>query len=433
MRRATPLRFIDIEILSWIDHTGFVVGWHGAHKKRSWYILMDDQEKKIKDLEESLARELDQQVNLSAPTDSRIQGAVELNPTLNPKADTKDEKKQAEQPEPGVEAAAVPTYEPVPKQRPPEELPEDAKAKAGPQEIAEVSLEELDKILSQEMPELEGELKALREVGEDPDVKNADLSAFDVDEHSVDVTPEVGDAPPRKLALKELIKRKLNNGFNWTMDFLYRLPINLYKYIVKFFREDLKNFIIGSIYKLDHVLTKAVEWFKELPWIQKLAAISITLISATLVALLFGKIPALQVVRVEIHEGFAHGADEELKFNADAQFVPLSEEGQYPEHVVLLQRVVVNIKPSESSGPNPMVGVRFYFELSTREGAVEVKDREKEMRDLSQRVLETFTYDQIISAHGKQLLKEVLRREISAVLNNGVVKTIFIDDILIKP
>lgn len=391
------------------------------------------QQDKIKELEESLARELDQQVNLSVPTDSRIQGTVELNPTLNLSKEEPKEKQAAEQPMPDVAAAPVPTYEPTAKSRPPEEAPVGhVETKVAPQEEAgEVSLEDLDKILSQEMPDLEHELKALREAGEDPAVKSADLSGFDVDEN---VEPSPPDTEPeKKLSFKELITAKIKRAFNWMMEALYQLPIKGYKYSVKFIKEDAKNILAALFYKLNNGYSRARGWYRDQSIWQKLALLALAVIPAVIIATLLGKIPGIQLGKIEIHEGFAIGADEEYKYETHNPFVPLSEEGQYPEHVVLITRVVVNVKPSESSGPNPMVAVRLYYELSTREGAVELKDREKEVRDLTQRVLETFDYDQIVSIEGKTTFKEALRREVSSILNNGVVKSIFIDDILIKP
>jgi flagellar basal body-associated protein FliL len=136
----------------------------------------------------------------------------------------------------------------------------------------------------------------------------------------------------------------------------------------------------------------------------------------------------------KLHPGFAQANyDEKFDYDVHKEFVPLSEEGEYPQFVFLLDKVIVNIQPSESSSSNPMVAMRLYFESNSRQGAIEIKDREKEVRDTTQRVLETYAYDRIITARGKIEFKEQLRREITSIMNTGIIKNIYIDDILIKP
>lgn len=373
--------------------------------------MAEEQDKKIKDLEASLARELDQQVNLSAPTDPRIGGVVDLNPTLNLNPKTS-----------GLKQEPVSTPEVA--------IPDVASVQnTAKSEDGEVSLDDLDALLKQEMPELEKELNTLREAGKDLEGKDVNIGAFDVSE---DVEVVAADELPKKISIFSRVRGEIKRRISNTYDFLYHLPFKTYKYTIHFAKNDGKRVLSALIERIKRRIGIWVAFIKDLNLKQRLIVLSLLLLIGAIAFLVFSQIVIKLPMGDPYLESFAEHVQSE-KFDVEKKFVPLSEEGQYPEYVVLLDKVVVNIKPSQSSSSNPMVAMRLYFEVTSREAAVEMKDREKEMRDLAQRVLEGFTYDQIISAYGKKAFKEDLRKEMSSILNNGLVKNVFIDDILLKP
>jgi flagellar basal body-associated protein FliL len=106
---------------------------------------------------------------------------------------------------------------------------------------------------------------------------------------------------------------------------------------------------------------------------------------------------------------------------------------RHPEHVVLLERLVVNVKPSENSGPNPMGFFEFYIEGSSEEAAIEINDRKAEVKDTMQRTIEGITYDDLVTPAGKNKLKLVLRKNINTVLTTGRVRKLFFKSVVIKP
>lgn len=103
------------------------------------------------------------------------------------------------------------------------------------------------------------------------------------------------------------------------------------------------------------------------------------------------------------------------------------------QNMVILPKMVVNLKRSAGSGPNPMGAFDFYVEGTASEVVVEVKDREAEVRDLFQRSIEEMNFDQVATAEGKQLLTEKLRKEVNKILTKGKVRRVFLKTALIKP
>jgi flagellar basal body-associated protein FliL len=95
--------------------------------------------------------------------------------------------------------------------------------------------------------------------------------------------------------------------------------------------------------------------------------------------------------------------------------------------------MVVNIQPSESSGPNPMAAYEFSLEGNSTEVLIEIKDREVELRDLMYRTIEDFTFEQADSPEGKELLTEKLRKEVNMVLTQGKIRKVWIKTAIVKP
>lgn len=129
----------------------------------------------------------------------------------------------------------------------------------------------------------------------------------------------------------------------------------------------------------------------------------------------------------------AVGADASWSYDADEPMEAFYSPLRFPEHVVVLDKVVVNIKPSENSGPLPMGAFEFYFEADSRDAAVELSDRKGEVLDAVQRTIQNVTYDEIVSQVGKQKLKLVIRKNVNTVLTKGRVRKVFYKAIVVKP
>ena len=102
-------------------------------------------------------------------------------------------------------------------------------------------------------------------------------------------------------------------------------------------------------------------------------------------------------------------------------------------NLLLIQKLVVNIKPSPNSGKNPMLACELFLDSISPDVIIEVKDRETFFRDLIQRTTEEFDYDTLSSVEGKKQYLKVLMKEINKQLTTGELRNIRIKTIVIKP
>lgn len=195
------------------------------------------------------------------------------------------------------------------------------------------------------------------------------------------------------------------------------------------------SYLLESIKTLGSASAKGLKQFRYLPLKKKL--------SLSLVALLgvgtsyyiyraarYGWLNAEPPLFVKTLEEWSV---EKKSYDADHDMESFYESSRVAQNLFSLKRIVVNIRRSENSGPNPMAAFEFYLEGSSTEAVVEVKDRESELRDRIQRSIEEMSYDQLASTDGKQLLIEKLRRELNKLLTSGQIRRVLFKSIVVKP
>jgi len=133
-------------------------------------------------------------------------------------------------------------------------------------------------------------------------------------------------------------------------------------------------------------------------------------------------IPSLERVASEVYE-----------YNPATEVEPFYDNLRAPTNILLIPKVVVNLKKSSLSGANPMGAFEFYIEGMSPEAVIEIKDREVEIRDRIQRGLEEITFDQADSPEGKKYLVEKIKKEVNLLLTTGKIKRIWIKTVLLKP
>lgn len=126
-------------------------------------------------------------------------------------------------------------------------------------------------------------------------------------------------------------------------------------------------------------------------------------------------------------------ASEVFQYDPATESEPFYENLRAPSNIILIPKMVVNLRRSASSGENPMGAFEFFIEGEIPEVVVEIKDREVEIRDLMERVLESFTFDQVDSAEGKEFVTERLKKEIDLLLTTGQIKGIWFKTVIVKP
>ena len=129
---------------------------------------------------------------------------------------------------------------------------------------------------------------------------------------------------------------------------------------------------------------------------------------------------------------FAEVADAKFVYEENEPMENFTDPLYHPEHVVLLDKVTVNLKRL-TPDTTPMGLFEFYIELSTHEGAVEIKSREVEARDLISRTLEQMSYEELVTPEGKNKLKVILRKNLNELLTEGRVRRVFFKTVVVKP
>ena len=100
--------------------------------------------------------------------------------------------------------------------------------------------------------------------------------------------------------------------------------------------------------------------------------------------------------------------------------------------VVLLKRMVANLMATQSS-PRPMIATEIFLEGVSQEVLLKAKEREAEILDRIQRVMEGFTFEKLDTTSGKQLLLERIREESNQVLGERSIRRARYKTLVIKP
>lgn len=301
--------------------------------------------------------------------------------------------------------------------------------------------EELDRIIGEEDPEF---LKTVGEIGQDNNLSLSQIVISDEDQ----ALNEEKDAWAKSRGLGRIVYRVFPLAPHLSLRF------KKWKYLLFVFlraeKVRIKNFLYflatdgkeKALKKLKSAGTSAAEGassvaysFKKLNWKLKIFALGLVLMAAG---------TGFFIHRAVTH-GFFHGHDElfmpsleriasEVQiYDPKKDVEPFYGNLRATSNILMMPKMVVNLRKSVQSGPNPMGAFEFYIEGMAPEVTVEVKDREVEIRDLMQRVIEEFTFDQVDSMDGKKLLLEKLKKEINAVLTTGKLKKVSFKTVIIKP
>lgn len=132
---------------------------------------------------------------------------------------------------------------------------------------------------------------------------------------------------------------------------------------------------------------------------------------------------------------FAELADGTFTYDQNGAFEDFNDPLLHPEFVVLIERVVVNLArtPEASDNSNPMAAFELYLQTDSQESAIEIKDRNVEVRDAIARSVERVTYPELADEDGKTKLKLLIRKELNEKLTRGKVRRVFFKTIVLNP
>lgn len=286
-------------------------------------------------------------------------------------------------------------------------MTEDNKPNPAPLSVAvdeeEIKDSDIDQALAEEDPTF---IQSLGEIGKDQSL-----------------TETQGDTIVEQESAAERIKFRINLTARIWRERLKESPKLILGGIKNFFKKRLEAFS---------------EWqrsFRYYSWKKKLAFFGIVFMMCgtgffIYKSLTHGILHDKDELFIRSLETLASDAEE---YDPQTETEPFYDNLRTSSNILLIPKMVVNIKKSAQSGSNPMGAFEFYLEGMIPEAIVEIKDREIEIRDLMQRVTEGFSFDQLDTAQGKNLLCERLQKEINPILTTGKLKRVWIKTIILKP
>lgn len=302
------------------------------------------------------------------------------------------------------------------------------------------SLEDLDQILEAEDPGFNESLNAIKKEG----VKDtASIEAFAVvskdDETNLDSAEEADKGPG---GWRGNLRKKILKPVRWIRHFfsarwlaIRNRSVMFKSGTVQFVRHTLPEFLkylkvyVAAGFK---ALAKGFAKAKARPKGEKFAVIGIILCAVLAGFILLRSIRQNLLPSLDHYllKSFADEGEVIGTYKTNADYIPLFDAFPEIEFQVRLEKVTVNLLPDPDSGRVPMGLFEFYLGVDSRDTAVEIRDREKEMLDLLQRTIEGFTYTEIMSRTGKSRLKSRIRDNFNEALNQGRVMNVYLNRIV---
>lgn len=285
------------------------------------------------------------------------------------------------------------------------------------------SVEQLEELINAEDPDFNNSIRAelpTAAAGQDVSIDLIDLDAL--------LSEEEGASLKARL---NIFKKRMRNRL---IVLSSNVEASLMHFLTVGFLELLKN----AKNKLFHgvgVINEAFRQFSYWPRRKKLAAFGLIAGVATTGTYIYVAYERdLLPQKNELFEtSLENGADLAVVYDPDTESEAFYDSPRASQNLIVISRIVVNIRPSPKSGPTPMAAFEFFLEGNSPDVMVEIKDREYEVRDLFQRDMEEMTFDELESIEGKQLLAEKLRREINRILTKGRVRKVFFKTAILKP
>ncbi len=293
--------------------------------------------------------------------------------------------------------------------------------------------DDVDRILAEEDPKFAEELKEIQatEFKTDVAIASVDIEAFIKEGEAIKAKqPDV-----KKVSLKVRVQAayaKGHAGISKVIDDFQNGSLFAFKKIGQFTFGLLK-----SIFKLSiGLIGKSFRYLFALPKKVKLLILSsAVLLGASGFSVYMGfKGHFLPHMGNQYLTGFAELADESFEYNPTERKESFESAIRHPEHMYEFEKVVVNLKDPAGGDHLPMGLFEFYIEMNSQEATVEMSERKTEAKHIIERVLEQLTYEELVSQHGKNKLKFIVRKELNDFLSKSHhVKQVYIKTLVLKP
>lgn len=297
-----------------------------------------------------------------------------------------------------------------------------------------ISLDDLDSLIATEDPEFSEQMEA---ISTDESLKNANVEVVNFEEAPDEIIEEskplfLEKNPKLAKILKPLISfiQKSREKINSSIVKGQTLIFHFIDWMKSEFPGKVKSALLGSKDAFRNFLEKFkfyISKYKALPkktrrgvW---LAATFAVLMTAWIVfSLKRNWVPELSE---PLYPSVAPLASEEFAIEEGEAFKSLYRAFPQPEHFFLLDKIVVNLKRTNSY-ENPMIYLELNLQVDSRDTAIELSDRKSQVLDVVQRSVEGFTKDELSGKAGIAKMKAAVRYDINSLLNQGRVNKVFI-------
>lgn len=257
-----------------------------------------------------------------------------------------------------------------------------------------------------------------------------ELNAISADKNISIAEIEIDDRPPLKVRIKAFLwstSKRVSNRLRDTGIIVYRKGWKFLKGNALRARDAGKSFgaTVGG-------------WlaaFRQLALKMKLLFVALVLVAGGLLGTFYWQAKTRWLFNA--HDLFvtsmASRAQEKFEYDDTVETEPFYDNIRSTPNVLLIQKSIVNIRASASSGENPMAAFELFIEGFNPEVVAEIKVREGFFRDLIHGTVAKFTYDEIESVDGKRELLGVIRKELNSVVRQGQVKVVRFKTIILKP
>lgn len=183
-------------------------------------------------------------------------------------------------------------------------------------------------------------------------------------------------------------------------------------------------------------LGRGAKWFGHLSIGKKLAFFAAlataAMIPVVMKLTLSGKL--LPQTEKEWVASFTERADGVFTYELTDETEDFNDPLLHPEFVVLIERIIANLQRTVKDGASmPMAAFELYLQTDNQESAIEIKDRNVEIRDIVARAVERSTYPELVTEEGKAKLKLVIRKDLNELLIKGHIRRVFFKTIILNP
>lgn len=297
----------------------------------------------------------------------------------------------------------------------------------------ELSPEKIDEILLEEDPSLAAQMEAIREAGFSSDAE--EIKTLEQEDAAVGQALR-GQAKLTSGSRFRLWLLKVGTLVRAMRRFAFR-ALKDSKGVLRELAARSKVLLTNFLKRRKAELGSGIGWLNSRSLLQKLSLLSVIaiLVGFGFVALktLRGSLlPKTERVWVA---SFADRADGVFTYPEDATFEDFNDPLLHPEFVIIVERIVVNLTrtPNAPESANPMAAFELYVQTDNQEAAVEIKDRNVEIRDAVARSIERMTYPDLAGEEGKAKLKLLLRKDLNEIITKGKVRRVFFKTIVLNP